>query len=84
MSEPIGDGRTRCDGCDREASLVIADVNTREVEVLCWPCLMTRAVAVASELAGPVDGGQGVGGVGPGGQVADPVADVVGGVPGVG
>lgn len=56
MTEPIGDGRTTCDGCSREGSLCIADMNTREVEILCWPCLMGRAVAVASEIAGAVDG----------------------------
>lgn len=79
MAQPIGEGRTSCDGCEREGSLCIADMNTREVEILCWPCLMGRAVAVASEIAGAVDGPDAGPGAGGDGQV---VPDV--GVPAVG
>lgn len=36
------------DGCGKPASLVVCDVGGRDVDLLCWPCLMRRALEVAA------------------------------------
>ena len=40
-----------CDDCGNPAAVVAADVVTRGVDVLCWPCLMKRALQVAQAVA---------------------------------
>lgn len=58
-SEPnVELGVDRCDdGCGRVAALVVTDVSTRDVDLLCWPCLMRRALEVAQQVTSETDGG---------------------------
>lgn len=40
-----------CDDCGRGAQIVVSELQTRGVDILCWGCLMNRAMAVAASLA---------------------------------
>ena len=37
-----------CDDCGKGAQIVVSELITRGVDVLCWECMMARAIAVAA------------------------------------
>ncbi len=39
-----------CDDCGDAAQIVVSELISRGVDVLCWQCLMSRAVAVAAKI----------------------------------
>lgn len=39
-----------CDDCGKGAQIVVSELITRGVDVLCWECMMARAIAVASKV----------------------------------
>ncbi len=51
MSTSDDRDKLRCDDCGNPANVVVSELITREVDILCWQCLMTRALAVAAQLA---------------------------------
>lgn len=50
--EPVGlTDKAICDDCGQGAQIVVSELVTRGVDVLCWQCLMNRAMAVAAKIA---------------------------------
>lgn len=43
--------RLVCDDCGQEAHMVVTNLLDREVDMLCWPCMMKRALAVVQNIA---------------------------------
>lgn len=39
-----------CDDCGKGAQIVVSELITRGVDVLCWECMMARAIAVAARV----------------------------------
>lgn len=37
-----------CDDCGKGAQIVVSELITRGVDILCWECMMARAIAVAA------------------------------------
>lgn len=52
MDDPVQvahEAAAQCDdGCGRVATLVVTDTVSRDVDLLCWPCLMRRALEAAA------------------------------------
>lgn len=47
-----------CDDCGEAAQIVVSDLIARQCDVLCWGCLMRRAIVVAAEITPPEDGSE--------------------------
>lgn len=48
--------RLVCDDCGQEAHMVVTTLTDRDVDLLCWPCLMKRALAVAARVVAEEQG----------------------------
>jgi len=44
------------DSCGRQAQLTLLSFADRGVDYLCWPCLLTRTMAIAAEQAKLAEG----------------------------
>ncbi len=42
--------RLDCDDCGKFAQIVVTNLIDREVDILCWPCMMVRAMNVAVQM----------------------------------
>ena len=53
VEQPTGfTDKAICDDCGKGAQIVVSELITRGVDILCWPCMMARAVAAAAEVYG--------------------------------